>query len=58
MMDSMRVREILESKGVIEVRHKGAAVWIEGLEGGRATVRYLDSDRRSQVPVRELEESG
>ena len=37
-MDADRAKEILNSKGVIEVVHNGAPVWIEGLRGSNADV--------------------
>jgi small acid-soluble spore protein H (minor) len=52
-----RVQEIFDSLGVIEVLHQGAPVWIESVANESATVKYLDSQQRRQVPVAELVES-
>lgn len=55
-VDTRRAQEIVESLGVIEVLHKSAPVWIEQLDGQQADVRYLETNRRAQVPVIELVE--
>ncbi|MDD2585825.1 MAG: H-type small acid-soluble spore protein [Syntrophomonadaceae bacterium] len=56
-MDINRAKEIVESLGVIEVLYQGAPVWIEGLEGDSAKVRYLDSYDHMSVSVGELVEN-
>jgi len=55
-MDNQRAREIIHSLGVIEVLHQGSPVWIEGLDDNMAEVKYLDSEKRTMVPVTELAE--
>lgn len=56
-LDINRAKEIVESLGVIEVLYQGAPVWIEGLEGDSAKVRYLDSYDHMSVSVGELVEN-
>ncbi len=56
-MNIERAQEIFDSYGVIEVLHRGAPVWIEAVANDRATVKYLDSQERTQVPVADLVES-
>lgn len=56
-MDSERAQEIFDSYGVIEVLHRGAPVWIEAVANDQATVKYLDSQERTQIPVTELVEN-
>ncbi|NLK52386.1 MAG: H-type small acid-soluble spore protein [Syntrophomonadaceae bacterium] len=55
-MDSHRAQEIIDSLGVIEVRHQGASVWIEQVDNNEAEIRYLHSGRQTRVPVQELTE--
>ena len=55
-MDSYRAREIMESRGVIEVLYRGLPVWIENILDETAQVTYLKSQRREDVPLSELEE--
>lgn len=56
-MDADRAREILNSKGVIEVVHNGAPVWIEGLRGSNADVMYIETKKRTEVPLEKLMET-
>jgi H-type small acid-soluble spore protein len=56
-MDNKRVREIINSLGVIEVLYQGRPVWIEDVDGSLAQVRYLDARDSFEVPVGELKES-
>lgn len=53
-----RAREIMESKGVIEVLYQGHPVWIEQIEQDSAQVRLLDNEERLQVPINLLAEGG
>lgn len=55
-MDSARAQEIIESKGVIEVLYNSIPVWINSVTGESAEITYLDSNRKSQVPVASLNE--
>jgi small acid-soluble spore protein H (minor) len=52
-----RAREIMESKGVIEVLYQGHSVWIEQLEQDSAHIRRLDDDRHLNVPINMLAET-
>lgn len=52
-----RAREIMESKGVIEVLYQGHPVWIEGIEQDSAQVRLLDDDHKLNVPINMLTEA-
>jgi len=52
-----RAREIMESKGVIEVLYQGHPVWIEQIQQDTAQVRLLDNDHRLSVPINMLAES-
>ncbi|MGD0153832.1 MAG: H-type small acid-soluble spore protein [Thermacetogeniaceae bacterium] len=56
-MNIERAQEIFDSYGVIEVLHRGAPVWIEAVANDLATVKYLDSQERTQVPVADLVEN-
>lgn len=51
-----RAREIVESKGVIEVLYQGHPVWIEHLHDDSAQIRLLDNEERLHVPVNMLAE--
>lgn len=57
-LDTGRVKEIMESLGVVEVMYNGFPVWIEQLDGDSAEVRFLETDGRLRVPVTELVEGG
>ena len=57
-MDSRRAKEIFDSLGVIEVLHRGAAVWIENVDDRFADIKYLTNNSKSRVPVSELVETG
>ena len=52
-----RAREIIESKGVIEVLYQGHPVWIEHIEQDNARIRLLDSENQLDVPINMLDES-
>ncbi len=56
-MDNKRAQEIIDSLGVIEVLLRGRPVWIEGLDGELARVRFLDDSHNLKVPVGELQEN-
>ena len=56
-MDSDRVREILESHGIIAVNYENDPVWIEQLtEDHTARVTLLATNETKEVPVSELAE--
>ncbi len=52
-----RAREIMESKGVIEVLYQGHPVWLEHIEHDNARIRLLDSENQLDVPINMLAES-
>jgi small acid-soluble spore protein H (minor) len=56
-LNTDRAKEIINSKGVIEVLHNGAPVWIEGLRGSNAEVTYIETKKRSEVPLDRLIET-
>lgn len=56
-MEKKRIREIINSLGVIEVLYQGRPVWIEDVDGSLAQVRYLDTRDSFEVPIGDLEEN-
>jgi H-type small acid-soluble spore protein len=57
-MDEQRVKEIMNSKGVIEVLYHGAQVWIDSVkENNTALVHYISNNKKDEVPVYELIET-
>lgn len=56
-MKRERVAEIMESHGVININYNGMPVWIEGVRGDMAEITFVGTDRRIDVPVRELTEA-
>lgn len=55
-VDIERAKQVMESKGVIDVRYNGVPVWIESVRSDTAEVRFLDTDKRLDVPVGKLSE--
>jgi H-type small acid-soluble spore protein len=55
-LDASRAQQVIDSLGVIEVRHQGESVWIEEIDGKMAQVKYLNTRKHARVPVTELEE--
>jgi small acid-soluble spore protein H (minor) len=55
-MDIERAKQVMESKGVIDVRYNGIPVWIESIRSDNAEVKFLDTDKRMDVPVDKLVE--
>lgn len=56
-MDSQRVKQIIESYGVIGVTFQDASVWIEQINNDEtAQVTVLDTNERMDVPVTQLSE--
>lgn len=53
-MDSNRAKQIIESKGVINVLYNGSPVWIESIDGNNADVTNIETKARAQVPVNML----
>lgn len=58
-MDSTRAKQIIESKGVIEVLYQGTPVWIENvLDDNTVQVSNIQTNDKQDVPVSMLEEKG
>jgi len=58
-MDSNRAKQIMESKGVIEVLYQGTPVWIENvLDDNTVQVSNLQTNVKQDVPVNMLVEKG
>lgn len=56
-MDSQRVKQIIESYGVIGVTFQDASVWIEQINNDEtAQVTVLDTNERMDVPLTQLSE--
>lgn len=55
-MEKHRAEEIFNSKGVIEVFHKNALVWIEQIDEEMANIEYLDDLSTNRVGIEELYE--
>jgi H-type small acid-soluble spore protein len=56
-LDSQRVRQIIESHGVIGVNYQDDPVWIEQINNDdTAQVTVLGTNERMEVPVTELTE--
>lgn len=56
-MNSKRVKEIMESHGVINVSYNGMPVWIESVRGDISEVTLIDMNRRVEVPTSALTEA-
>lgn len=52
-----RAKQIMESRGVIQVLHNGSPVWIESIKGDNAEVTYIESKKRAEVPLNTLNET-
>ena len=58
-LDKKRVKEILESKGVIEVKYNNNPVWLENLntdKDGKIQIKDLNTDQHLNVDILDLEE--
>lgn len=58
-MNKERVKEILNSKGVIDVNYKNNPVWLEGVStdtDGKILVRDLKTNEHYTADIKELEE--
>ncbi|MCX7772365.1 MAG: H-type small acid-soluble spore protein [Clostridia bacterium] len=53
-MDSKRVNEIMESKGVINVNYNGMPVWIDNMKGDMAEVTLIGKNQTMSVPINNL----
>jgi H-type small acid-soluble spore protein len=57
-MDEQRVKEIMNSKGVIEVLYQGSQVWIDAVkDNNTALVHYISNNKKDEVPVYKLIET-
>lgn len=57
-LDEHRAKEIVNSKGVIEVLYQGSAVWIDQVkDNNMALVHYISNNKKDEVPVYKLIES-
>lgn len=57
-MDSERAKQIMESKGVIEVLFRGSPVWIESVkDNNTAEVSYLRTKKKVEAPIYLLTEN-
>ena len=56
-MNSERVKEIIESHGVIAVNYHESPVWLEQItEDQKVEITTLDTNQRMEVPVDQLTE--
>ena len=55
-MQSKRAQDIMNSPGIIEVKHRGKQVYIENIEGDFAQVKYVQNQKKARVPLAELQE--
>lgn len=53
-MNTSRVKDIVESKGVIEVLYQGSLVWIEQVNGDSVQIQNLDTQQRLEVSANDL----
>lgn len=57
-MDSDRAMQIIGSSETIDVLYNNAPVWLQGVNGHIAKVKFIGSDKDGEVPVRDLVEGG
>lgn len=58
-MNKQRVKEIIESPGIIEVTYKNDSVWLESLStdrDGKIKVKDIDTNRLIIVDIEDLKE--
>lgn len=58
-MDKKRVKEILSSKGVIEVNYKDDPVWLEPIstdKDGKIQVKSMTTNEHFTVDIKDLKE--
>lgn len=58
-MDKQRVKEIVESKGVIEVKYRDNPVWLESIntdKDGKIQVKNLNTNEHFEVDISDLNE--
>ncbi len=55
-MNSVRAKEIVDSLGVINVLYKGSPVWIENINNDSVQIQDLNTQKRFEVPVKDLVE--
>lgn len=47
-LDIQRAKQIIESKGVIEVLYGDSPVWIESLNGNTANISYMHTKKKTR----------
>ncbi|MEY7999017.1 H-type small acid-soluble spore protein [Clostridium sp. Mt-5] len=58
-LDKIRLEEILQSTGTIEVKYKNNPVWLEGIgtnKDGRIQVKDLNTNKHLNVDIVDLKE--
>lgn len=58
-MNKQRAKEILESKGIIEVKYGNDPVWLEGVgtdQDSKIQIRDINTNQRFSVDISELKE--
>jgi len=59
ILDKQRVKEIVESKGVIEVKYRDNPVWLESIntdKDGKIQVKNLNTNEHFEVDISDLNE--
>jgi len=54
MMDTQSAMDIIGSKYEIKVLYDGSPVWIQGVNGDIARVKFLETGGEGEVPVHDL----
>jgi H-type small acid-soluble spore protein len=53
-LDTQSAIQIVNSPNEIKVLYQGAPVWIQGVNGSIARIKFLEGDRVDEVSVHEL----
>lgn len=59
IMNKQRIKEIIESHGVIEVRYKDNPVWLESIgsdQDGKIQVKDLVTNKQFSADIKDLKE--
>jgi small acid-soluble spore protein H (minor) len=59
ILNKQRVKEVLESKGIIEVKYGNDPVWLEGIstdQDNKIQIRDINTNQRFNVDISELKE--
>lgn len=54
LLDTQSAMNIVNSPKEIKVLYQGSPVWIQGINGDVAKVKFMGSDREGEVPVNAL----